>query len=167
MVRRPGVHAVVVYRFGSWLLGAPLPLRILLGPIYFLLERRMRAKWGIHVDRRARIGGGFFIEHFGGVFVGHAAAIGENFTIYHDVTLGEIQAGRRKGQPILGANVTIYSGAKIMGKVRIGNNAAIGNNVVVQRDVPDNALVQLQPPMVVRFPSRYGQNALSSEHADP
>ena len=72
-----------------------------------------------------------------GIIVHHDAVIGENCIILHQVTI----AGKHGKAPIIGDNVTIGTGAKILGGVKIGNNVTIGANTVVTKDVPDNKIV--------------------------
>jgi len=150
-VREPGVQAVIVFRFGSWLLGQPLILKIPLTPIYLYLDHRMKAKWGIQIQRRARIGAGFYVGHYGGIFVSSEATIGTNCTISQNVTIGVAGKGERRGGPTIGDNVYIAPGANVCGRHIIGNNAQLGPNVVVTMDVPENALVHLPPMKHVCF----------------
>ena len=150
MWRSPGNHAVAIYRFGSWLQRSPLMVRLCLMWLYLLLERRMRIKWGIEIHRRAKIGGGFRIDHYGGIFIGWTVQMGENCTVYHDVTFAQVFSGPRKGEPTLGNNVTVYPGAKLVGRITLGNNVVVGPNVVLTRDVPDDAIVQVGLPVVIR-----------------
>ena len=152
--RSPGVHSVIVYRFGRWLLECSLPVRILLEPFYFLLYHRMRAKWGVEIWRQAQIGEGFIVQHHGGVFIG-ASIIGKNFVVHQDVTIGLILEGIRRGMPQIGDNVTIGPGAKLFGKITIGNNVKIGPNAVILKSIPDNAIVSVLEPRTVIFPAGF------------
>jgi serine O-acetyltransferase len=151
----PGFQAVKIYRFGHWLRHQPTATRRLLWPLYSFLQYKMKKKWGIDISPDASIGHGFVIFHFGSVFVG-PAVIGKNVTITHDVTIGLAGVGVHRGAPSIGDNVLISPGAKLAGKIKIGNNVRIGANVVVQRDIPNNALVQVQGMQIVTFPSFYG-----------
>jgi serine O-acetyltransferase len=164
--RNPGERAVAIYRFSSWLQKMPFLVRVVLHPLHLFLRRRMRVKWGIEINPFARIGGGFRIEHFGGVFIGDGARIGENCTVFHDVTFVEVYSGPRKGQPTLGNNVIIYPGAKLVGRITLGNNVSVGPNVVLYRDVPDDAIVQVAFPQVLRMAKSKTEPAvpLSSNH---
>ncbi|MGE5865508.1 MAG: serine O-acetyltransferase, partial [Rhizobacter sp.] len=92
---------------------------------------------------------GFYIGHFGGIVVNGESVIGKNCNISQGVTLGQANRGRNKGCPIVGDNVYIGPGAKLVGAVRIGDNVAIGANAVVTRDVPDNAVVVGIPARVI------------------
>lgn len=159
--RSPGVHGVIAFRFGQWIIGKNLLIRILLKPVYAFMNHRMMAKWGILLAPRAKIGKGLHIFHFGGIFVGEQVVIGENCSLSHDVTIGLSGEGSRRGAPTIGNNVYIAPGANISGKIHIGNNVKIGANVVVGRDVPDNALVQLPPMRMVTFSTFYGAQSQS------
>ena len=156
-LRTPGLHAVLIFRFGQWLSSKPLPLRLLLKPVFLMLFHRVRAAWGIELSPGAVIGKGFLIFHYGGIFVGSKVVIGENCSISHDVTIGLAGRGQRRGAPVIGDNVYIAPGAKLAGRIRIGNNARIGANAVVEKNVPDSALVQTGPVKIVTFPGLYSQ----------
>jgi serine O-acetyltransferase len=110
---------------------------------------RYTFKFGISIPPETEIGSGFYIGHFGGIVVNERSVIGKNCNISHGVTLGEANRGRNKGYPVIGDNVYIGPGAKIVGAVRVGNNAAIGANCVVTRDVPDHAVVVGIPGKVI------------------
>ena len=77
-------------------------------------------------------------HHLNGITLSHNAKIGRNCTIFHQVTIGQ---GKGNGAPIIGDNVMIGAGAKIIGEVRIGNNVNVGANAVVTKNVPDNKTV--------------------------
>lgn len=114
-----------------------------------LMLRRLKYRMGISIPFRAKIGSGFYIGHFGGIIVNQDAVIGKNCNISSGVIIGQANRGAYKGCPVLGDNVYIGPGAKIFGAVRIGDNAAIGANCVVTRDVPDNAVVAGVPGRVI------------------
>lgn len=139
----PGVHACVVLRLGHWSDTLPMPARLLIEPVYQLDSVLLQAVWGIQIDRWPLIGPGLRILHSGGIFVG--GSIGANMDIAHDVTIGIAGVGARQGVPTIGDNVHIAAGARVFGKIRIGNNVKIGPNAVVHRDIPDNAIVAAAP----------------------
>jgi serine O-acetyltransferase len=143
--RSPGVQAAVTLRFGQWLLKRNLLAKVLLTHLYGILFHWIRTGWGIEIPRRARIGEGLYIGHFGGIIVSPEAIIGKNLTISQNVTIGESGQSEKAGCPIIGDNVYIAPGAKISGKMRIGDNAKIGANAVIYKDIPDNAIVVLSP----------------------
>ena len=144
-MRAPGVQAVVVMRFGQWLQTQSILLRALLEPGYFVLNGLIKILWGIELPRSARIGPGLYIGHFGGITVHGRAVIGTNCNLSQNVTIGEAGVGKAFGVPVIGDNAYIAVGARIFGKINIGNNVKIGANAVIYKDVPNNAIVTLDP----------------------
>jgi len=143
--RTPGVKAVIVFRFGQWLTRQAWVLRFLLTPLYHILRYRIMTNWGIDIPREASIGPGLCVGHFGGIIISPGARIGLNLDISQGVTIGVSGEGLDRGAPTLGDNVYIGPGAKVFGKITIGNNAKIGANAVVYKSIPDNAIVVLKP----------------------
>ena len=80
-----------------------------------------------------------------GIIVSHNAVIGRNCTIFHQVTIGE----GRGGAPVIGNNVLIGAGAKVIGGIRIGDNVHIGAGCVVMQDIPDNTTVIPAGPQLI------------------
>ena len=109
---------------------------------------------GIEIHPAAKIGDGFFIDHGMGVVIGETAEIGDNVTLYQGVTLGGtgFQAGKR--HPTVQDNVTIGSGAKLLGPIVVGHGSKIGANSVVIHDVPPNSTVVGNPGHPVRVEGR-------------
>ena len=87
----------------------------------------------------ATIGRRVFIDHGMGIVIGETAEIGDDSTLYHGVTLGGTSWNKGKRHPTLGRGVVIGAGAKVLGPIRVGDNAKIGSNAVVVRDVPPGA----------------------------
>ncbi len=143
--RSPGVHAVTTLRFGQWLSKQNMIVHLLLLPIYLFQYHRMRSKWGIEIPRATQIGEGFYIGHFGGITISPSAKIGKNMSISQQVTIGVSGQGEKRGSPVIGDNVYLAPGAKVFGKIKIGNNVKIGANAVIYKDIPDNAIVVLDP----------------------
>lgn len=121
-----------------------------------LIMRRYAFKFGIAISHNVEIGSGFYIGHFGGIVVSHLARIGRDCNISQGVTIGQSSRGKRCGAPVIGDRVYIGPGAKLFGKVTIGNNVAIGANCVVTKDVPDNAVVVGVPGRVISFDGATG-----------
>ena len=113
-----------------------------------------RALTGIEIHPGAMIGAGFFIDHGSGVVIGETAEIGDQVTIYQGVTLGGTGFQRGKRHPTVEDNVTIGSGAKLLGPITVGHGAKVGANTVVVSDVPDRATVVGNPGQVVRVEGR-------------
>jgi serine O-acetyltransferase len=143
--RAPGVQAVLVLRFGQWLKSQSVLLRMLLEIVYFILNGLMKILWGIELPRSARIGPGLYIGHFGGITVSRNVSLGSNCTIAQNTTRGAWGTGEAHGAPVVGDNTYIAPGARLFGKITVGNNVKIGANAVIYKDVPDNAIVVLDP----------------------
>lgn len=128
--------------------------RVLLAPFYVvsrIVLKHYEYTFHIRIAPATRIGPGLYIGHFGDIGVNQRAVIGANCNISQGVSIGQASRGRRKGHPVIGDNVFIGPGAKIIGRVRIGNNVAIGANCVVTRDIPDNAVVVGVPGRVISY----------------
>lgn len=141
----PGFNYSVWFRLGN-----ELRLKLLT-----IILRHKKYKFGIDIPY-ARIGKGLLIGHFGGIVIHHDVVIGNNCNISHSVTLGISNRGSKKGVPTIGDCVYIGPGAKIFGKLRIGNNAAIGANAVITMDVPDNAVVVGVPGRIISYDGSSG-----------
>ena len=144
----PGVHAVLAYRLAHALHDASFPL------LPRIIAAIARSVTGIEIHPAAKIGQGFFIDHGMGVVIGETAEIADNVTIYQGVTLGGtgFQAGKR--HPTVEDNVTIGSGAKLLGPITVGHGSKIGANSVVIHDVPANSTVVGNPGHPVRVEGR-------------
>lgn len=161
--RSPGVQAVAVYRFGQWLGRRAAIVRVFLEPLYLIGQFLVHALWGIEIPRSARIGPGFYIGHFGSITISPHAVMGSRCSISPCITIGMAGHGERFGVPVIGDNVYIAPGARVFGRIRIGSNVKIGANAVVYRDVPDGAVVALDPGFRI---ISYAGNAPRAEKAD-
>jgi serine O-acetyltransferase len=140
-----GVQALLAHRAAHALMEAGVPL--LPRTIAYLT----RAITGIEIHPAARIGKEFFIDHGSGVVIGETAAIGNCVTLYQGVTLGGTGFQRGKRHPTLGNNVTVGSGAKLLGPIAVGDGAKVGANTVVVEDVPPGATVVGNPGHPVKL----------------
>ncbi len=146
----PSFHAVMIYRLAHWL---------------WLRNWRHLGRWlshlgrfltGIEIHPGAKIGQRLFIDHGMGVVIGEMSEIGDDVTLYHDVTLGGIapsvdskaQVGQKR-HPTLEDGVIVGSGAQVLGPVVIGEGASVGANAVVVRDVPAGVTVVGIPARIV------------------
>lgn len=125
-------------------------------PFSLFMLKRYKYKFGIDISHATKIGSGFYIGHFGGIVVHTNAVIGKNCNISHGVTIGQTNRGNKAGCPVIGDNVYIGPGAKIVGGIVIGDHVAIGANSVVTRDVPNNAVVVGLPAKVISYGSSNG-----------
>lgn len=140
-----GVQALLAHRAAHALLEARVPL--LPRAIAYLA----RAVTGVEIHPAAVIGNAFFIDHGAGVVIGETAVIGDCVTLYQGVTLGGTGFQRGKRHPTLGDNVTVGSGAKLLGPIAVGDGAKIGANTVVIEDVPAGATVVGNPGHPVKL----------------
>jgi serine O-acetyltransferase len=143
-----GVQALLAHRAAHALLEARVPL--LPRAIAYLT----RAVTGVEIHPAAQVGKELFIDHGSGVVIGETAKIGARVTLYQGVTLGGTGFQRGKRHPTLGDNVTVGSGAKLLGPIAVGDNAKIGANTVVVEDVPPGATVVGNPGHPVRVEGR-------------
>ena len=140
----PGVHALLAHRIAHALVRAGVPL------LPRAIAYATRTLTGVEIHPAARIGRGLFIDHGMGVVIGETAEIGDDVTMYQGVTLGGTGFARGKRHPTVQDNVTIGSGAKLLGPITIGHGAKVGANAVVIHDVPPNSTVVGNPGQVVR-----------------
>ncbi len=139
LVCYPGIHAMMHHRIAHSLhrLGVPFLARV--------ISELGRAETGIDIHPAASIGGGFFIDHGTGVVIGETTIIGDNVRMYQHVTLGAKKLdGVPKGMPrhpIVEDDVTLYSGASVLGRITIGRGSVIGGGVWVTHDLPPGSFV--------------------------
>jgi serine O-acetyltransferase len=139
-----GVQALLAHRAAHALLEAGVPL------LPRMIAYVTRSVTGVEIHPAAVIGREFFIDHGSGVVIGETARIGNRVTLYQGVTLGGTGFQRGKRHPTLGENVTVGSGAKLLGPIAVGDNSKIGANTVVVEDVPPGATVVGNPGHPVR-----------------
>ncbi len=131
----PGVHAVLFHRLTHWLW-----LRQWRTLARFISQI---ARWltGIEIHPGAKIGRRLLIDHGMGVVIGETAEVGDNVTLYQQVTLGGVSLNVGKRHPTVGDDVVIGAGAAVLGPLLIGKGARIGSNAVVLKDVADGTTV--------------------------
>lgn len=118
----------------------------LLFAIFRINLRRLSIKLGIQIPYNTDIGEGLVIFHYNCIVVNEGAKIGKNFTLRHGVTVGDVNGKT----PVIGDNVTVGAGAKIIGGIKVGNNVIVGANTVVNKDVPDNCVVAGIPAKIIK-----------------
>lgn len=115
-----------------------------------LIKKRMLRKYSCELSPYAEIGERLRIHHSVGIVVGHQVIIGNDCEIFQNVTIGSNRKEKNgRMMPIIGDNVSIGSGAVVVGSIRIGNNVKIDANSYVDRDVPDNALAVGIPVRII------------------
>jgi serine O-acetyltransferase len=146
LILSPGVQTSIIFRFGQWTLKRNILFKTIFSILYFFINTFVsRIMWGIDIPRHAKIGPGLYIGHFGGITISPHAVIGSNCNIAQNVTIGISGKGEKRGVPIIGNDVYIAPGARVFGKIVVGNNVKIGANAVIYKDIPDNAIVVLEP----------------------
>jgi serine O-acetyltransferase len=148
---RPGFQALAVYRFGRWRMGVgSRPLRMPLSAAYRAMFVFVRNVYGIELPYTAEVGRRVVFEHQHGIVVHGSTVIGDDCIIRQGVTLGIRNLEDLGAAPVLGEGVNVGAGAKIIGKVNVGDGAAIGANAVVLSDVPARALAVGIPARIVQ-----------------
>lgn len=171
----PGLHAIWGHAISHWLWSHNCK--------WFARSVSTFFRWltGVEIHPGATLGRRFFIDHGMGIVIGETAEIGEDCTVYHGVTLGGTSWSAGKRHPTLGNNVVIGAGAKVLGPLNVGDNARIGSNAVVVKDVPNGATVIGIPGRIVKNPQdenhidrsdlakKYGFDAygVASDNPDP
>ncbi|MFA4886333.1 MAG: serine acetyltransferase [Desulfotomaculaceae bacterium] len=147
--QKPGIWAVLGYRLGRCLyLYRCLPARFLLVLYKFLVMLPLKLVTGIEIYPETKIGGGFYIEHYGNIFIAPTTVIGRNCTVFQGVTIGADFGGHKAA--LIGDNVVIGAGAKIIGDIVVGNSVLIGANAVVTKSIEDNVVAAGVPAVVIR-----------------
>ena len=138
----PGVKAIFFHKIANFFAIAKFEL------IARIISQFSRFLTGIEIHPKAKIGRNLFIDHGMGVVIGETSEIGDNVTIYHNVTLGGIAPSinssdqrNTKRHPTLEDNVVVGSGAQILGPIIIKKYSLVGANAVVTKDVPENAVM--------------------------
>jgi serine O-acetyltransferase len=140
--------ATCVYRFGRYANEVEfVPLKILLKVLYYPLFFITQGITGISIQAHCRIAPGLVINGTGGVFI-LAETIGDNLVVGSGVTIGNVRGS--KNLPIIGNNVYIEPGAKILGEVTIGDNVIIRGNSLVLTDIPDDTMAVGNPARIKR-----------------
>ena len=140
-----GVHAVFNHRIAHFFFKHKLFF------LARLTSQLSRFFTGIEIHPGAKIGKRLFIDHGSGVIIGETTEIGDDCTLFQGVTLGGTGKDHGKRHPTLGNNVSVGSGAKILGPVHIGDNTKIAANAVVLNDVPEDCTVVGIPGEIVRI----------------
>ena len=140
-----GLHAIMLHRPAYWLYNHK----------HFFLARWIsqyaKFRTGVEIHPGAKIGTGVFIDHGCGIVIGETAEVGNGCTLYQGVTLGGTGKDTGKRHPTLGKNVTVGSGAKVLGPFTIGDNSKIAAGAVVLKEIPPNATAVGVPAQVVKL----------------
>ncbi|MFZ0277888.1 MAG: serine O-acetyltransferase [Candidatus Sulfotelmatobacter sp.] len=139
----PGLHAVWAHHLSHWLWGHGMRF------LARFVSQAARLLTGIEIHPGAEIGRRLFIDHGMGTVIGETAIVGDDVTLYQGVTLGGTGKEKGKRHPTVGNNVSIGSGAKLLGNITIGDNCRVGAGSVVLRSVPANSTIVGVPGHIV------------------
>lgn len=151
-VLEPSLWAIGIFRFGKFVQRIRQPLlRKPFAAVYVICYKFCELLTGIRIAIESEIGPGLVIHNFGGIII--HGILGENCFINQGAQMITRGDGHGSGWPTVGNEVYIGSGAKLVGKINVGDNVRIGANVVVRRDVPSDSIV-LPPEPVIKPLSR-------------
>jgi serine O-acetyltransferase len=137
----PGLHAVLLYRLSRWLhLHHMEYLAIVITYFNSILT-------GAQISSQAVIGKGLAIYHPQATAIGAKAVIGNYCTLVHSNTIGQLYGA--DDRPIIGDYLYAAAGAKILGKIEIGNNVTVGANAVVINSLPDGVIAAAAPARII------------------
>lgn len=160
-----GFWVMLVYRFGRWRYGVrPALVRKPLSLLYKIAYKFVQILTGIDLPCEVEVGRNFVIDHFGGIIVSGYAKFGDNCRLRHDVCVG-LRHTDEPVAPVIGNNVDIGAGAKILGAITIGDNVLIGANAVVITDVPSNSIAVGVPAKIQPRVPREQEGELAKRRA--
>ena len=145
VINTPGLHAIFMHRIAHFLYCKHL---------YFLarfISQVTRFFTGIEIHPGAVIGKRLFIDHGMSIVIGETTEIGDDVTLFHEVTLGGTGKDKGKRHPTIKNNVYLSSGVKVLGPITIGENTKVGANAVVLHDLPANATAVGIPAKIVKL----------------
>ena len=141
----PGVKAVRSHRRAHWFYEHDMKF------IARLISQMSRRRTGIEIHPGAKIGKRLVIDHGMGIVIGETAEIGDDCLIYHGVTLGGTGKDSGKRHPTIGNNVLIGTGAKVLGRFKVGDNGRIAANSVVLGEIPPDSTAVGVPARVIKI----------------
>jgi serine O-acetyltransferase len=155
----PGVHAVMVHRVSNFLWRKKFLFTAR------ALSQISRNITGVEIHPGAKIGRRCFIDHGMGVVIGETAEIGDDVTLYHQVTLGGVSLNVGKRHPTLKNNVVVGAGAKVLGPITLEENVAVGAGSVVVKEVPKNSRVVGVPGRIIQRTNEEGVAKYNLDHS--
>lgn len=156
----PAFWPVANYRFGRFVMERDSTVvRTVGGKIYGAALFAIRLLTGSEIHREAKIGKSLHVVHCQNVLISPSAVIGDRVGIMHEVTLGSNDT--RGNAPVLGDDVFVGAGAKILGSLKVGDRARVGANSVVIGDVPEDATAIGAPAKILRYTGRPGPSSKS------
>lgn len=147
---RQGLWVMCAYRFGRWRYHVrPAMVRKPLSLMYKIWRTLVQMATGIELPCETQVGRRLVIEHFGNIIVSGDAVLGDDVILRQGVTIG-LKNTSERGAPRIGNRVDIGAGAKLLGPISIGDDAVIGANAVVLRDVPAGMLAVGIPARIIK-----------------
>ena len=114
-----------------------------------LMLRHYQYRLGIGISYKTKIGPGFYIGHYSGIFIHDDAVVGKNCNINQGVTIGKKNGGAKAGSPYIGNEVYIAPGAKIIGNIKLEDGVCVGSNTVVTINCPKNSILVGAPARII------------------
>ena len=150
-LKRQGLWVMLVYRFGRWRYRIKSRwLRLPFSILYKFFKLLSQVMTGIDLPCEATVGRRFLIEHFSDIIISGDAVFGDDCIIRNGVTVGLLRSNER-GSPVIGNRVDIGTGAKVLGRITIGDDVKIGANAVVTKDVPARHIAVGVPAQIRPF----------------
>lgn len=150
--------AVVFHRLQELLVEMPIGIRHVLKMIIWCLKPFVEGLAGSRIKAGASIGPGLVIFNSFGIAISSSSVIGNNCTIYSGVFIAHKANDKNAGVPVIGNDVVLMSGCKVLGGITIGNDTMIGANSVVLADVPAATIATGVPAKNFRKINRFGEN---------
>jgi serine O-acetyltransferase len=142
-----GWHIMILFRLGKIIYAIPIPVvSHILKFLFRLINFVFSTLYGISINPVCEIGRGFYIGHYGGIFI--RGEFGRNCSISQGVTFGSKGAGKSNGWPVASDNLYVGAGAKVIGNITIGNDCIVGANAVVTKSIPENSLAIGVPAVI-------------------
>lgn len=151
MLTQQGLWALLQYRLASSVYRAALP-SVLKRPLLLAMvvwQKLIEITTGVSLPYTAEIGAGLYIGHFGHIIINGGVVMGGDCNLSQGVTIGVSGRGDRRGVPVIGDRVYFGANATVAGRIRVGDDVAIGANSLVITDVPDGCTVVGVPAEIV------------------
>jgi serine O-acetyltransferase len=149
----PEFQLIILYRFYSFLYQKNIWFLKIISMIIYILTKMI---YSTDIHPKAHIGGKFVLGHHYGITIGPDVVVGSNIIIFNGVTIGNKNVGPVSNEmPRIGNNVIIGTGAKILGKIHIGENVKIGANSVLLKNAPNNSVAVGIPAKILTSKEKY------------
>lgn len=139
-------QCLLIYRLGKCIHDQGFPT---IAKYFFM---KLQKNYGVYIHAKAEIDVGLSIPHPTAIVIGQGVRVGKNAVIYQNTTIGGARKGDWKSNhyPAIGENLILFSGAVVIGNVRIGNNCIIAANAVVNKNIANNTTVAGVPAETIK-----------------